>query len=105
MDTAELEQLATTWHSVSAPATEAEIEELLDYLRGCGVENPVVPPFLKRIWERGASWARIEDSYGCYGLNFVEPEHGVTRDEIFGDEELRREWQEQHGVNSTAARE
>lgn len=100
----EVERIAGLFFAVTPPATEAEIDALLQDLKIQGIENPVVPPFLKRIWERGAKWTRINNSYDCFGLNFLSPGDAVERvDDIFGDESNRQEWKENFGPNSAAA--
>jgi hypothetical protein len=69
-----------------------------------GVVGAEVPAFLNAIWECGAKWTRIRDSYDCFGLNIVPPsEIGKADTSVFGDEGLREEWAEDHGEHSAGS--
>merc|ERR1712096_58246 len=68
---------------------------------GDGLE---VPGTLRKMLEIGAKWNFIKDSCDCFECNIIVV-HPAKTTNIFGDEELRSEWIEDHGEESCAGKD
>jgi len=67
-------------------------------------EGHKLPELLRNVLKMGAKWNFTKDSYDCYGCNIMVVPPAKTTD-IFGDEDCRQEWLDDHGDESCAGKD
>jgi len=67
-------------------------------------EGHELPELLQNVLKIGAKWNFTKDSYDCFGCNILVVSPAKTTD-IFGDEECRKDWLEEHGDESCAGKD
>ena len=67
-------------------------------------EGHELPELLQNVLKVGAKWNFTKDSYDCFGCNILVVSPANTTD-IFGDEDCRQEWLEEHGDESCAGKD
>ena len=83
------------------PCTDKDKNKLIIDLKEYKIDNPDIPEELKILWNISSEWHLIEDHHNVFGFNIFSPKEiiKITND-IFGDENVRKEWLEDLGNNS-----
>lgn len=81
---------------LSEPATEEQLKAI-----GSQVDTTIdcLPSTLIDFWSIAGEWHSLKHGhYNVFGFNFYPPEKALSTTCIFGDEELRLQWLEEHTV-------
>lgn len=87
----------------TSPVTNEDIATLLNYLKSIGVSDPSIPEEFEAMWKLSSDWHLIRDHYNVFGFNVFGPKKlpGLTND-VFGDDSIRQEWEDELGPLSCA---
>lgn len=96
-----IENIKEIFIECKPPCLDKDIEKLIEDLKKHGINNPDIPEELKILWNISSEWHLIEDHYNVFGFNIFSPKEimKITND-IFGDENVRKEWLEDLGNTS-----
>lgn len=82
-------------------STDEVLKKLKKDMEIYGVNHPEIPYELELLWKISSEWHLIEDHYNVFGFNIYNPKNVLkTNDEIFGNEESKKEWLKYVGEDS-----
>jgi hypothetical protein len=97
----DLKSLASQFKANEQPATDQDFEAFVEEIKQYGVSNPAIPEQLEALWKIASEWHLIDDNYDVFGFNIYGPKKIVqTTKNVFGDEDIRKEWVSDHGNDS-----
>ncbi|GAB5593433.1 hypothetical protein Unana1_08333 [Umbelopsis nana] len=86
------------------PATQQDFETFVEEIKLYGVCNPAIPDELELLWNIVSEWHIIADQYDVFGFNIHGPKKVLqTTKNVFGDEDIRKEWVSDHGKDPCGA--
>lgn len=98
-----LREIKEKFKECSSPCANQDIEALRNYMKIVGVVHPEIPKELVSMWNLSSEWHLIHDHYDVFGFNVFGPKKLVDLTAcVFGDNEIRQEWEQELGPDSCA---